>query len=178
MNKILRLTAGGFFGENMGNILYELNFNIAEFLLFLIPIIIGIVFIVHKKLPHPGFKPIPKALSVIISITGACVFAFGIFCAVGYALEYKQYNDCLKNGQYEIVEGTVEEFTALNNNEQREVHFVIDDVYFEYNNFEITNGYHSTSKNENIIKGNAQNLKIKYIDNERRNIILYIEEIE
>lgn len=161
--------------KDMGNVLYTLEFNIAEFLTLLIPVIIGIVFIVNKKLPHPGFKPVPKTLSVIFSIIGACILAFGICSAAGYTIEYKLYNDCLKNGQYETIEGTVEAFAALNSNEQNEEHFVIDGVYFEYDNFEITNGYHSTSKNKGKIK-NGQNLKIKYIDNESRNIILYIEE--
>ena len=58
-------------------------------------------------------------------------------------------------------------------------HFEINGVYFDYSNFELSNGYNRPACYGGAIQENGQYLIIKYIvDATGNNIILYIEEIE
>ena len=71
----------------------------------------------------------------------------------------------------------VEQYHAMPFEGHDTEHFEINGVFFEYTNFELTNGYNVPACYGGVVKENGQYLKIKYIDNLGYNVILYIEEL-
>lgn len=83
------------------------------------------------------------------------------------------------NGQYEIVEGYVQNFIPMPPEGHSNEMFDIGDVHFEYSDNLIVLGYHKTKTNGGVIRGNGQYLKVGYVyfNESYGNIIVYIEEI-
>mgnify|MGYP003300552476 CR=1 FL=1 len=96
-----------------------------------------------------------------------------------YKLPLQEKKDILDNNKAIVVEGIVEKYHAMPLEGHDTEHFEINGIYFEYSNFELSNGYNTPACYGGVIKENGQYLKIKYIEDDvRNNIILYIEEIE
>lgn len=161
------------------NILYELKFNILNFLPCFIPLIMGIALIFNRAIIRPK-----RALvrSGIFSLLGIAILIFGIIIMSNYLLEYKDYKSRLENNQVQTVEGVVENFHPQPKAGHDSEHFTINGIYFEYSNFNIQNGYCNIMKKNGVIKGNGQKVIIKYIDDDENSLnfnpILYIAETE
>lgn len=58
--------------------------------------------------------------------------------------------------------------------------FIIENAYFEYSDQLFTNGYMAVAPRGGVITHNGQKLKIKYYYNTKtkKNVILYIAELE
>ena len=93
---------------------------------------------------------------------------------------YKATINAYRSGQYEVVEGYVENFDPLSKNEKGSESFEINGVQFTYSDTKVITGYHNTNKNGGVITGNGQYLKIGYIyyNDSYGNIIVYIEELD
>ena len=176
-------------GDDMGTILYELHFDWVESLGLFIPLVVGLgFFFIFKWYPcqKPGIdkKGSKGYLGYLVSkwigwIVG--VFAIGLFVclSVAHIYEYSEMKSALKNNEALVVEGYVEQYHAMPLRAHDTEHFEINGVYFDYTNFEISNGYNTPACYGGVVKENGQHLKIKYIvDDMGNNIILYIEEIE
>ena len=174
----------------MEKVLYEYGFDLSEYLLNLIPLIVGIGFfatsisiIKAKKRGedvrgfHPAFF---KVAGFIVGPLGVLLF---LISTLGMAVEHIEYKELLETNNICYVEGYVENFHPMPYEGHDTEHFEIDGIYFEYTDFEIMNGYNTTSSHGGVVTQNGQYLKIKYIVSEydigeSRNIILYIAEIE
>lgn len=95
-------------------------------------------------------------------------------CAVR---DYQQIIVSYQAGDYETVEGPVAHFTPMPYEGHGLESFEIDGVYFEYSDYVIQQGYHNTRSHGGVISGDGQNLKIGYIELNKKNYIVYIEEI-
>lgn len=81
---------------------------------------------------------------------------------------------CFNSGDYVTVEGYVENFTPYSRDTMES--FMINDVEFNYSHGIIKSGYRKTYNKGGVIQENGQYLRIAYIPNERKNVILCIQE--
>lgn len=173
----------------MGNVLYEFHFNWLECLGLFIPLVIGLgFFFIFKWYPaqNPGIDKkgwkgyvgyvVCKWIGWIVGVFAICLF---ILLITVHIIDYKEKKYILENNQALVVEGYVEEYHPMPFEGHDTEHFKIDDVYFEYSNFEYLNGYNRPASYGGVVKENGKYLKIKYIvDDVGSNIILYIEEFD
>ena len=173
----------------MGNVLYELNFNWLESFILIIPLFVGLgFFFTFKWYPsqNPGTDQkgsegyigyvFFKWIGWIVGIFAICLF---ILITAAHIVDYQEKKDILDNNKAIVVEGIVEKYHAMPLEGHDTEHFEINGIYFEYSNFELSNGYNTPACYGGVIKENGQYLKIKYIEDDvRNNIILYIEEFE
>ena len=83
------------------------------------------------------------------------------------------------SGEYQTVEGYVENFHPMPSDGKSKETFDINGVEFAYSDYNIHPGYNKSQYHGGVITGNGQHLKIKYVffNETYGNIILYIEEI-
>ncbi len=173
----------------MTEVLYELHFNWLSSLALLIPLFVGLGFFFCFKwypVQNPGVDKKGArgyALYVFFKWLGWMVGVFCLFLFVGSVFfhieDYFGKKEVLENGQVLVVEGYVEKYHAMPITGHDTESFEINGVYFEYTNGEIYNGYNRPACFGGVITENGQHLKIKFIEDfDKRNIILYIEELE
>ena len=154
----------------MGNILYEVSFKLE--MSFLIPVVMLIfipIFAITMKKTYPT-----KAIDVFCGIAFVFVAIAFYLSIYSYANANSEVMDSYERGEYEIVEGCVENYTYGRDGER----FEINSVEFYYNDYRIQPGYNNTRSHGGVVKGNGQYLKIGYVFVEGYgNIIVYIEEI-
>ncbi len=116
-----------------------------------------------------------KAMGVVA--LAICVFTLAHFC-FGYLTIIQTY----KNGNYQTVEGKVENFQPGSSGgetteDEEQESFNIRTVHFSYGTSFIQKfGYHRTSAKGGCIKENGQELKIGYIPTQDGNVIVKIEQ--
>lgn len=172
----------------MGTVLYEFHFAWLSSLFLLIPLIVGLgFFFCYKWYPaqNPGIDQkgsdgyigylFFKWIGWIVGVFAICLF---VLLVSAHIIDYQEKKDMLENNQVLVVEGYVEEYHAMPREGHDTERFKINGVFFEYSNFEVSNGYNTPACYGGVIKQNGQHLKIKYIvDEVGENIILYIEDI-
>ena len=173
----------------MGNVLYELNFNWIESVLYIIPLLVGMgFFFIFKWYPvqNPGINQkgsqgyvgyvVAKWVGWIVGAFAICLF---VLLTAAHIIDYVEKKDVLDNNQANIVEGIVEKYHAQPLSGHDTEHFEINGIYFEYSSGELLNGFNTPACYGGVIKENGQYLRIKYLkDDIENNVILYIEEIE
>ena len=120
-----------------------------------------------------------KALRGTVSVLTyvAAVAALIVFLFQGHM--YFKTVGAYQRGQYEVVEGYVENFDPMPYGGHTNESFEINDVYFEYSDYNVTSGYRNTKSHGGVITGDGQYLKIGYVyyNSTYGNIIVYIEEL-
>ncbi len=81
----------------------------------------------------------------------------------------------IQNKTYFQVEGEVKNLSLQEINGQFFESFSINNINFEYSDYNNIDGYHITSHNNGIIKRNGQKFKISYFPKDSINLILKIE---
>ena len=159
----------------MTSVLYEASFKFSIF--YLIPIVMILIFLIIIKRNYVG-----KGISFgkIFSIF-ALVFVV-ILSIVVFVFQADIYNKTVgefKKGNYEIVEGYVENFQPMPFEGHSDESFDINGVSFFYSDYSIQPGYNNAKSHGGVITGDGQHLKIGYVyyDDIYGNIIVYIEEL-
>ena len=122
---------------------------------------------------------------VLWFIMGLCT-AFAIFFgAIMLVEEIDQYNKIVvayQEGNYQIVEGYVENFHTTMDDDRDMDAFEINGISFEYSSSWDMHGYHYASAHGGVITGDGQHLRIGYITMDSAtgnqmldNVIVYIE---
>lgn len=85
-------------------------------------------------------------------------------------------NHAYKQGEYQIVEGYVENFVPMPYTGHSHESFEVNGVSFSYSDYSVQSGHHNAKSHGGVITGDGQHLKIGYIHyNETYgNIIVYI----
>ena len=166
----------------MDNILYEAAFEFPE--IWLIPIVILIVlplFLSIIRLRMNGAdQKIPR---VIITVCFGCAFAFVTLISVAVGLfqvnMHKKTVVAYQEGNYQVIEGYVENFVPMPYAGRADESFEINGVKFSYCDYEMRPGYNNAKSHGGVITGNGQHLKIGYVYYDRTygNVIVYIEQI-
>ena len=178
----LRETTGG---KRMGNMLYELHFELDAMLVVLFimpPVALFVLWRSFRKLndqqtdngkARPRLWPICAILICAAVIFEACA----ITSLISQYRQYDRVERAWRSGQYETVEGYVEFFSPMPYAGHAYESFVIDGVAFYYSDFSSTVGYHNARSHGGVITGNGQYLRIGYIpgDDAKDNIIVSIE---
>lgn len=159
----------------MGNVLYEASFKFEP--AFLI-IIFMIVFIPIFWMIMRKFYP-TKVLDIFLLIVFVFVIAFSSIAISSYAIMYDETVGAYERGEYQTVEGYVESFNPMPYEGHMRESFEINDVEFEYSDYNIIPGYNNAKSHGGVIRGDNQHLKIGYVYFEKYgNVIVYIEELE
>jgi hypothetical protein len=108
----------------------------------------------------------------------------GLFSSILIASEISMYSKVVgayERGDYQIVEGYVENFDPMPSNGHSKESFEINGVYFSYSDYEVRQGYHNAKSHGGVISGDGQYLKIGYVQpypfSRNDNVIVYIEEL-
>lgn len=172
----------------MENVLYEYQLNWGDYLANLIPLLVGVGFLINSiliiksKYTETGWEGFGASFFKIAGFIVAPI-GIGIFLlsTIGMVIEHKEYKERLANNDVFVVEGYVENFHPMPYEGHDTEHFEINGVHFEYSDYTISNGYHKSASHGGVITQNGQYLKVKYVVEEfeeyNENIILYIAEI-
>ena len=157
----------------MINVLYEAHYRFNEVLLILFVMLLVIPFIPKK----PGMSRTDVRIQRTIQVIGMIMVGFGFFAFLSNDID--MYNTTVKayrNGDYEIVEGYVENFVPMPESGHAQESFDINGVHFEYSENSYSSAYSNTKPHGGVIR-NGKYLKIGYIyDSSYGNLIVYIEE--
>lgn len=173
--------------------LYEIDFGYYQLSLIIIPIAIILMGVLAARLIKKygftlpiGFpKLFPQGfLNIYTRFFSILVAFFGLIVLIAFLIkiplsimEKKEIKDAMKKGKVIVVTGEVNGFSPARDINVDTEKFSINNVQFEYSEFEDIYGYHTTSEQNKIIKGNGQNLRITYYRFKGKKIILKIEEL-
>ena len=171
----------------MTNVLYEISPDFS-YRFLIIPSIIALLLLFYFPfcIKH-RFERKNMELTTRIKLFYAGAILFGILSDMAitagyYALIRAEYDRTVVpyyNGEYEMVEGFVENFDSKSDVDGNREGFEIGGVKFFYQDDPFQIGYHTTKDNNGVITGDGQHLRIRYIylGKNYGNIILYIEEL-
>lgn len=167
----------------MNVVLYEVSskFDFSNFIDLLVMAILVLFFsIVLKKVYER--KQVKLDIKVVrFFCFGAALFLLSLAIIVLFA-QLNMYNKVVGayyRGEYQIVEGYVENFEPMPYNGHSKETFEIKGVEFSYSDYEIQPGYNNTKSHGGVITGDGQHLRIGYVylNNTYGNLIVLIEEI-
>lgn len=167
----------------MGKVLYEchLHFDLMVFLPFII--LGGMIFLSVYLINNMKKKGLASALEVKrvkIIFSGMIMFVciLNLWYIISQIDLYKKVVVAYQNGDYQIVEGYVENFERMGKSGWPPEKFEINGVKFEYTRNRIVPGEYHKEKGDCIIES-GQHLKIRYVYSGIGwgNIIVYIEEL-
>jgi len=162
----------------MGNVLYEVSyqFDPMSFIPVIMLIAIPVLYLQEKQ---KGGGRLTGGSEVLLTASWVVILFVAIF-AGKYQLDmYNSVINAYKNGEYQIVEGYVENFDPMPSDGGKVESFDINGVHFSYSDYTVMTGYHNAKSKGGVITGDGQYLKIGYIyyNDSVGNIIVYIEEI-
>lgn len=105
-----------------------------------------------------------------------------LWCILGFGGQWDMHDRVIgayQRGEYQTVEGYVENFDPMPYEGHAEESFEINGVKFFYSDYSIQPGYRNAKSHGGVITGDGQHLKIGYVylDESYGNVIVYIEEI-
>jgi len=173
----------------MPNVLYEVSFKL-DFYDF-VPLFLLVFLIIYPKLwlnlrqrvvaksPEKqevlmnDYKKVKKFTRFALCF----VFVFLIITVISEINMYKQIIGAYKNGNYQIVEGYVENFEHHAVTGESGEAFEINGITFSYDKPSGEQGYSDTKYHGGVIEGDGQHLKIGYVTYRGKNVIVYIEQL-
>ncbi len=159
----------------MNKVLYEATFELHS-MYYGAAIVFVITFIFFLSQRKKRFD-LDTKMQVVWFLSG--MIAVGalivqIIMGISAINDYQQVVVAYEEGNYKTVVGEVERFTTTTPEGKGYETFEIEGVYFSYTDNVIHQGYHDS---RGVIRGDGQQLKIGYVEKNRENIIVYIEEI-
>lgn len=162
----------------MGEVLYEVSyqFDMAAFAPLIMLVAIPVLYLREKQ---NGSGRLTGGSEILLTASWVIILFVAVF-AGKYQLDmYNTVMNAYKNGEYQIVEGYVENFDPMPSEGHKEESFDINGVHFSYSDYTVMTGYHNAKSKGGVITGDGQYLRIGYIyyNEYIGNIIVYIEEI-
>ena len=164
-------------------VLYEVYFQF-DFIM-IVPVLMLVSIILFPRIMDKAMERTKEVKYnkkfVRIFCTFALIFVV-LIGGLGYWGLFDMYQEVVgayKDGDYEIVEGYVENFEPMPYEGHAQESFDINGVHFEYSDYTLGVGYNNAKSHGGVIHGDGQHLKIGYVYHgpEHGNIIVYIEEI-
>ncbi len=165
----------------MPDVLFEAAFRLD--IMRLIPVFMMIVIIFFPmiwKNSQEGKYTIKsyKIVKIFCGCMAGFLLMITVLMAFSTVLEYKAIVGAYENGEYEVVEGYVENFDPMPGEGHKDESFEINSVKFSYSDYTITFGYNNAKSHGGVIEGNGQHLKIGYVVYYGQNTIVYIEQLK
>lgn len=163
----------------MNNILYEATSKF-DFSILAIPAIMIIFMLIFPLIIKKSYEGKDVKLNIKFCLAGILFLAF--WSTVVLIAQLNMYNKTVgaySRGEYQIVEGYVENFDPMPYEGHANETFEINGVKFSYSDYNIHPGYNNTKSHGGVIKENGQHLKIGYVylNETYGNIIVYIEHL-
>ena len=167
----------------MKNILYEATSKF-DFSILAIPAIMIFLMLIFPLIIKKSYKGKDVKLSIkfgkLFCLAGILFVA--LLSTVVLIAQLNMYNKIVgaySRGEYQIVEGYVENFEPMPYEGHADETFEINGVKFSYSDYNIHPGYNNTKTHGGVIKENGQHLKIGYVylNETYGNIIVYIEHL-
>lgn len=164
----------------MGSILYECHFELNSLdmvgLILWVPLLISYIK-KYNDLKKHGVHEKDYAMKILFMRVFFCFFAMISIIAVCKLIDmYKKTVIAYRNGDYQIVEGYVENFDPMPESGHKYETFEINGVKFGYSDYTLMIGYHNAKSHGGVITRNGQYFKIGYVCYHNENVIVYIEQ--
>ncbi|MBQ7391996.1 MAG: hypothetical protein IJV73_04855 [Clostridia bacterium] len=171
----------------MNTILYEVSTKAHLFKLF--PAFFAVLFaavlttimptIIRKSYEKKGIDINIKPVKVFCRFIMAFIL---LWCILGFGGQWDMHNRVIgayQRGEYQTVEGSVENFDPMPYEGHKDESFEINGVKFFYSDYSTHPGYNNAKSHGGVITGDGQHLKIGYVylDEAYGNVIVFIEEI-
>ena len=158
-------------------VLYEatFQFQIIWLLILILPIAFAFGYFWIKEHAQASGKKVYKIIPVV-----GIVFSLVTICLVvpNQIKMYQATVGAYQRGEYQTVEGYVENFHPMPAEGHDQESFMINGVRFEYSDYTVQFGYHNAKSHGGVITGNGQHLRIGYTQFDwLGNVIVYIEEL-
>lgn len=164
----------------MGTVLYECRFEITSLDVTTL-IILGVILIGYIKkyvdIKKYGIHQKDYTMKILFMRIFFCFSA--IICIIWICNLIDMYKKTVipyRNGDYQIVEGYVENFDPMPHGGHKYETFEINGVKFGYSDYTSMIGYHNTKSHGGVITRNGQYFKIGYVNYNHENVIVYIEQ--
>ena len=157
----------------MGNVLYEVHYQLR--LANLIPVFIIIFLILYIKR-----QSVRRVIKTSLCAAGIVIMALLLVGLIEVDIvNNSKLVRAYKRSEYKTVQGYVENFVPESPQGHDFESFEIDNVCFRYSNNCLSSGYCITKSHGGVLHHNGQYLKIGYVETNTvyGNIIVYIEEI-
>lgn len=160
-------------------VLYEASFSVSPS--SFMPLIMLVVFIcitVHYARAEKRGAP-KTEFGIGIGALGSIVFLVVLAFVIPNQIRmYRATVGAYQRGDYQIVEGYVEDFHPMPAQGHDQESFTVNGVEFEYSDYTEQFGYHNARSLGGVITGDGQHLKIGYTNYQwLGNVIVYIEEL-
>lgn len=164
----------------MGKVLYECHFqfhfmSLVPFIMFIYAMLFP--YMLKYDSQKKGYPLDMKFIKIFSRGMALFVLICGILEVEFIIDAYKKTVVAYRNGDYQIVEGYVENFIPIEEGKSAREHFEVDGVKFQYTDHSLISGYRYPRSHGGVIRGDGQHLKIGYVYYGDENIIVYIEEL-
>lgn len=157
----------------MGNVLYEVSykFEIGAFIPLFMVIMIPVIGLRNRNFADSlGAK-------IFLGVAWCFTLAVTVVVGIHQIRMYTTVTGAYRDGEYQTVEGYVENFHPMPPEGHDTEDFDIQGVSFSYSDYTVMTGYHNAKSKGGVITGDGQYLKIGYVQYNGENVIVYIEEL-
>lgn len=141
--------------------------------------IVGLGFMILSFIICRAYYKIHGTLWNRRSVLGMFMLTFATFWTFAvFTIQYSsgsKANKALKDQTYKLVEGEITDFDPMPSGGHKHESFKVNNVPFEYSDFEIVDGFHNAKSRGGPINGNGDTVRIRYYSNGGRNFILKLE---
>lgn len=164
----------------MGTILYECHFELTPIdVMYLVFFVTFLIAFINKIANIKKYGIHEKNYAMKILFMRIAFWFIVIFSIIEPCHLIDMYNKTVipyRNGDYQIVEGYVENFDPMPHGGHKYETFEIDGVKFGYSDYTSMIGYHNAKSHGGVITRNGQHFKIGYVNYNHENVIVYIEQ--
>lgn len=162
----------------MGTVLYELSFRLESAMLIPLIMLIMIPLVPWQQRRRYGRRT-GLGAKIFLGVMWCLVLVTEIFAGSQQWKLHRTVQDAYSSGNYQTVEGYVENFDPMPAEGHKQESFDVNGVHFSYSDYLIQPGYRNARSKGGVISGNGQHLKIGYLwyNEAYGNIIVYIEEL-
>lgn len=167
--------------DRVEGVLYECGFEFR--FMFLVPLLVfvGMIIsavVINNDMKRKGSNALVRKIANIF-MGGLALFVFiCIILGIEFRIDlYKKTVLAYQKGEYQIVEGYVENFQPMGQGGPSPESFEINGIKFYYSKYKMVPGYYKGDTQGDFILGDGQHLKIGYVyyGYDYGNIIVYIE---
>ena len=146
----------------MGKVLYEVSYHFEPSAF--IPLFMLIVIPLFPTIEKQRYgRTTPKGVKILLAAMWCVILVITLLTGKHQIDMYNTVTDAYKSGEYQIVEGYVENFDPMPPEGHKEESFDINGVQFSYSDYTIMTGYHNVKSKGGVITGNGQYLRIGYV---------------
>lgn len=166
-----------------GNVVYEVSFTVPKgwvLLAVLFFCLLGLIARCAKTLKDPrGTGKRDARVGIMIGALGTMLLAGVMTLVIPEQVRlYRSIVGAYKRGDYQIAEGFVEDFHPMPKEGHDTERFTLSGAAFEYSDYSVQFGYHTSRANGGVISGDGQHLRIGYVEDPRLGkVIVRIEEL-